>query len=205
MIRFLSYSIFIVALCFSCRSYQYPDAVGIRPENAKEVNTFFLDTSKTLVYRTKIDVFKKHINGSSIVKTVAPTEHRVALVNDFGQTLFDISILTDSYMVHYIAPDIAKPRVEKLIVNIFRTITERRFANSALIFREKQHYPVYVVGDSYYKLKGNVVDNIVGIKGAKEEFVVDFNSNDDSVLTQIDVQHKKYPLKINMVLDNQDE
>ncbi len=203
MIRFLTYNAFLVFLLFSCRSYQYVDAVGVRPENAKEVNTFFLDTTESMVYRAKIDAFSRQINGTVLIKTIAPKEHRVAMVSNFGQTLFDVSIFADSYESHYIAPDLAKKSVVKTMTDIFRTVTEHRFANSALIFTDKQHYPVYIAGDSYYKFKENRVDNIIQVKGSKEQFVIDFTSESDSIPLQIDVQHKKYPLKMNLIFDHQ--
>ena len=204
MIRFLTYSAFLVFLLFSCRSYRYADAVGVRPAS-QEINTFFLDTAGSIVYRAKIDAFSRKINGTALIKTLAPQEHRVALVSDFGQTLFDVSISNDDYTSHYIAPDLAKNTVINTVVNIFRTITERRFANSALIFKDKQHYPVYVVEDSYYKFKENKVNSITQVKRLKEEFIVNFTSSGDSIPTHIDVQHKKYPFTMSLVLDQQDQ
>lgn len=205
MIRFLTFSVFVVFFLSSCRSYQYLDAVGVRPENAKEVNTFFLDTGVSLIYRAKVVAFSKQINGSILLKTVSPEEHRVAFVNDFGQTLFDMSIFSDGHKSHFIAPELAKKSIEGSLADIFRIVTERRFANSALIFKDKQHYPVYVAGDSYYKLKRNVVDNIVTIKGGREQFVVDFKSPKDAVPEQIEVHHKKYPLTMKLVFERYDQ
>lgn len=95
--------------------------------------------------------------------------------------------------------------MQETLADIFRIITERRFANAALIFKDKQHYPVYIAGDSYYKLKRNVVDNIVTVRGGREQLVVDFNSPKDAIPEQIEVQHKKYPLKVNLIFERYDQ
>lgn len=203
MNRFLTYSFFLLLFFVSCGTYRYPNASGIRESEPKELNNYYIDTAQAFVYRAKLNAFKKDINGNLMVQTLARNEHRVALVSDFGQTLFDVSISPDEYELHYAMHDLNKRIVVREIVNIFRTMTEQRHATSAVMFANQQHYyPVYVVDNCYYVLKERKVERIQQAKGAKEHLTIVYREwNDEDIPTSIAIEHKKFPLTMNLTLD----
>ncbi|MBD1420830.1 hypothetical protein [Sphingobacterium chuzhouense] len=203
MNRFLTCSFFLLFFFVSCGTYRYPNASGIRRSEPKELNNYYLDTTRAFVYRAKLNAFKKDINGNLVVQTLGRNEHRVALVSDFGQTLFDVSISPDEHELHYAMHDLNKRIVVREIVNIFRTMTEQRHATSAVMFANQQHYyPVYVVDNCYYVLKERKVERIQQAKGAKEHLTIVYREwNEEDIPTKIAVEHKKFPLTIDLTLD----
>jgi len=203
MNRFLTYSFFLLLFFASCGAYRYPNASGIRESATQELNNYYIDTAQTFVYRAKLHVFKKDMNGNLIVKTLTRNEHRVALVSDFGQTLFDVSLSPDGYELHYAMHDLNKRRVVREIVDIFRTMTTQRHATSAVMFANQQHYyPVYVVDNSYYVLKERRVERIQQTKGTKEHLAIIYREwNPEDIPTSIAIEHKKFPITINLTLD----
>ncbi len=203
MNRFLTFSFFLLFFFVSCGTYRYPNASGIRESAPKELNNYYLDTAQTYVYRAKLNAFKKDINGSLMVKTLGRNEHRIALVSDFGQTLFDVSISPNEHELHYAMHDLNKRMVVREIVHIFRTMTAQRYATSAVMFANQQHYyPVYVVDNCYYVLKERKVERIQQAKGAKEHLTIVYREwNAGNIPTKIAVEHKKFPLTIDLALD----
>src|SRR5690606_15168108 len=146
MNRFLTYSFFLLLFFASCGAYRYPNASGIRESATQELNNYYIDTAQTFVYRAKLHVFKKDMNGNLIVKTLTRNEHRVALVSDFGQTLFDVSLSPDGYELHYAMHDLNKRRVVREIVDIFRSMTKQRHDPSAVMFSyQTNSSPVLIV------------------------------------------------------------
>ena len=202
MNRFLTFSFFLL-LFVSCGTYRYPDASGVRESAPVELNNYYTDTAQTFVYRAKLNASKKDINGSLMVKTLGRNDHRIALVSDFGQTLFDVSIFPDGYELHYAMHDLNKRMIVKEIVDIFRTMTEQRHATSAVMFANQQHYyPVYVVDDAYYVVKERRVERIQQAKGANERFTIVYREwNGEGIPKGITVEHKKFPITIDLALD----
>lgn len=203
MNRFLTYSFFLLFFFVSCGTFRYPDASGIRGSEPEELNNYYIDTAQVFVYRAKLHAFKKDINGSLMVKTLGRNEHRIALVSDFGQTLFDVSIVPDEYELHYAMHDLNKRMVVREIVNIFRTMTEQRHATSAVMFANQQHYyPVYMVDNCYYVLKERKLERIQQAKGSKEHLTIVYHKwNEENIPTKIAVEHKKFPLTMDLALD----
>ncbi len=167
------------------------------------MNNYYIETTTTFVYRAKLHAFKKEMNGSLMIKTLGRNEHRVALVSDFGQTLFDVSISPDGHELHYAMHDLNKRRVVREIVDIFRTMTTQRHATSAVMFANQQHYyPVYVVDNNYYVLKERKVERIQQAKGAKAYLAIVYQGwNAEDIPTSIAIEHKKYPITIDLALD----
>ncbi|TYR37722.1 hypothetical protein FXV77_00040 [Sphingobacterium phlebotomi] len=203
MNRFLTFSFFLLFFFVSCGTYRYPNASGIRESAPKELNNYYLDTAQTFVYRAKLNAFKKDINGSLMVKILGRNEHRIALVSDFGQTLFDVSISPNEHELHYAMHDLNKRMVVREIVHIFRTMTAQRYATSAVMFANQQHYyPVYVVDNNYYVVKERKVERIQQAKGAKEYLTIVYQEwNAEDIPTSIVIEHKKYPITIDLTLD----
>ena len=203
MNRFLTYSFFLLLFFASCGTYRYPNASGIRESTTQELNNYYIDTTQTFVYRAKLHAFKKDMNGSLMIKTLGRNEHRLALVSDFGQTLFDVSLFPDGYELHYAMHDLNKRRVVREIVHIFRTMTAQRHATSAVMFANQQHYyPVYVLDDCYYVIKERKVERIQQAKGAKEYLAIVYQGwNAEDIPTNIAIEHKKYPITIDLALD----
>ncbi|WDF68485.1 hypothetical protein PQ465_19590 [Sphingobacterium oryzagri] len=201
MNRFLIFSLFLVLFLTSCGSYQYPHAVGIRDSHVQVLNTYYTDTTRSFVYKADVEAFGKKLGGSLLIATVAADVHRVALVSDFGQTLIDISLFPDRQVVHYVMDDLNKRMLVNELADVFRTLTEQRHASSALIFMDKQHYPVYAANDVYYTVEERQVTNMLRVKGKKERFVIAFDQVKKDIPTRINIQHKKYPMMMNFTLD----
>lgn len=197
---------FLMVLFFaSCGTYHYPNASGIRESQPKEVNSYYIDTTQSYVYRAKLKAFESDIDGSLLIKTIARNHHRVSLVSDAGQTLFDVSILPEEHNLHYAAHGLNKRLVAREITNIFRTMTAQRHPTSALMFADQQqYYPVYMVDNCYYVLKDRKVERITQVKGSKEYVSIHYRAWDENdVPVSISVEHKKFPLAMDLALDEE--
>lgn len=205
MNQFLTCSFFLLILFASCGTYRYPEASGIRASAPQEVNAYYSDTARSFVYRAKLKAFETDVNGSLLIKTITPNEHRIALVSDFGQTLFDVSVSPDEHELHYAMHELNKGTVVREIANVFRTMTAQRHATSALMFVDQQHYyPVYLVDNCYYVLKERKVERITQVKRSKEHLLIRYREwNEDDVPVSIAVEHKKFPLTIDLTLDEE--
>ncbi len=201
MIRFLIYSSFVFLSLGSCRSYQYPNAVGIRESHQQELNNYYVDSTHTYVYRSQIQAFGKDVHGNLVIRTIAPDVHRVALLSDFGQTLFDVSIFPDRYVLHAAMADLNKKMLVKEVVRIFRTLTERRYAQQALIFMDKQHYPVYTVDDRFYSMEERHLARIAVAQSGRERFVISFVDVQGKLPKEVAIEHRKYPFVMQFTLD----
>ena len=203
MNRILVCSLLILCLFASCARYQYPNAAGIRQAEVKALNNYYIDTTQTFVYRARLHVGKQDIKGSLVVKTSTAQEHRVALLSDLGQTLFDMTLTADAYEVHYAMHDLNKGRIMREVADIFRTMTQQRHANTALMFADMQHYyPVYVHDNCYYVLKERRVESIIRVKGAHEYFTLQYSDwNTSELPTKICIEHHRFPLQVELELD----
>ncbi|WP_437919192.1 hypothetical protein [Sphingobacterium sp. LRF_L2] len=198
---FLIFSSVFLLVLTSCGSYRYPESSGVRNIAPKELNNYYADTSKSFVYRAKIEAFGCDVNGSLLIKTVQPDVHRVALVSDFGQTLLDVTLFPYTYTKHYAMDDLDRSVVVKEIVDIFRVLTERRFSSEALIFMDKQRFPVYLAKDSYYTFENRQMLNISRVKGKKEHFLVSFRNIQGLSVEEVSIEHRRFPITMHLVLD----
>lgn len=205
MNRFLTCSFFLLLFFASCGTYRYPNASGVRESQPQAVNSYYIDTAQSFVYRAKLQAFEKNVNGNLLIRAVAHNEHRIALVSDFGQTLFDVTVSPDGHVLHYAMHDLNKRTLVGEIANVFRTMTTQRYATSALMFAgEQDYYPVYMVDDCYYVLKERRVERITQVKRGKEYLFVYYQAwNDSNVPVRVAVEHKKYPLSLDLVLDEE--
>ena len=203
MIRFSIISFLVSVVLVSCSTYKYPASSGIRAIDAKEVNTYYTDTSQAYVYRARLHAFKKEINGNLLVKNIHPDTHRIALVSDFGQTLFDISVFPESHVVHYAMADLNKKRVVSEVASLFRALTARRFATQSLIFPAQQYFPVYVAETDYFVFEEQGLTEIKHTKGSKEHFVVRFEEIEEDRPLQVKIAHKRFPIMLSLQLDKE--
>lgn len=202
---FLTYSFFVLLLLASCGTYRYPNASGIREMAPEEVNSYYIDTARSFVYRAKLQAFRKDVNGSLLIKPLGREGCRVALISDFGQTLFDISIQPNGHELHYAMHDLNKRALVSEIASVFRIMTAQQHPISALMFADQAYYyPVYVADDCYYLMKGRKVERITQVKRAKEYVLIYYRDwNTAGVPTEVAVEHRKFPLAIDLVLDEE--
>ena len=203
MNRFLTFSFILLLFFASCGTYRYPNASGIRESAAQELNSYYTDTTQQWVYRTKLQAFDQHMQGSITIKALGRNEHRITFVSDFDQVLFDVHLLPNGYELEGATPSLGKRAVAKEMVNIFRTLTAQRFATSAVMFAgQQQYYPVYVQDDCYYVVKERKVERIRQVKGTQEYLEIVYQTwNVKNVPTSIAIAHKKYPITIDLALD----
>lgn len=203
--RFFTCSFFLIFVFASCGTYQYPNASGIRASPPKEINSYYIDTAQSYAYQAKLQIFRSDIKGSLSIKTIARNKHRIALVSDSGQTLFDVSVLPEAHNLHYAAPGLNKRLVVREITNIFRTMTAQHHATSALMFADQQqYYPVYMVDNCYYVLKDRKVERITQVKGSKEYVSIHYRAWDENdVPVSISVEHNRFPLTMDLALDEE--
>ena len=200
---FLSISFLVIIFLCSCSSYKFPNATGSRVIPTTAVNSYFIDTAQTSIYRCKINAFKKDLNGTLVIKTLSADEHRVALLSDFGQTVFDISILPNSYEAHYVMDDLNKKLLLKELSSLFRTLTQQQYSQESLLFAETQHWPVYVVGKSYYQYKERQLSLITWVLRNKARAEIAFTDFNGAQAQTIHIAHKRFPLTIELLFDAQ--
>jgi hypothetical protein len=86
----------------------------------------FLEGPTRYVFRASVDIRDRHLSGLLYVKRMADSTTRIAFLNEFGMTWFDVILKKDSFEVAYCF----KPLQRKVLLNILRT-------NFELLFRSR--------------------------------------------------------------------
>src|SRR5690554_4225767 len=139
---FLISSVFLFA---SCKHLQVKGDL-IPNSTSNFTNPFFNDSTQEYVYKARIKVLKNDLNGILAIKKLNENQKRVALISDFGNTLFDLEFSPEGAKVHYVMEDLNKKFIVKkfssylgLLVNTHYSISETFKTDSSLIYKVKSN------------------------------------------------------------------
>ncbi len=111
--KYLFYIIIIVIIFNSC---SYPVRKGYKKTEYKQISVLDSDFKK-VVYRTTVDVYKKHFSGIMVIKKMeSDSSYRIVFLSELGMKIFDFEFnnnLSEKFKIHQILEPINK----KLLIN----------------------------------------------------------------------------------------
>lgn len=114
--KYIFFILFAVAIFYSC---SYPIRKAYKKSTNQEIDVFNPDFKK-VVYRTTIDVYKKHFTGIMVIKKIEKdSSYRLVFLSELGMKIFDFEFnnkLENKFKIHQILEPINK----KLLINTLR-------------------------------------------------------------------------------------
>jgi len=191
----------ITFLLVSCGSYPKKNDFQELGKSIEYVNNpYFSDKTKDYVYKAKIEAFDKSFGGIFIMKKLGPGHHRIVFTTEMGNKIFDFTLNGQSFRIKQIIPEMNK----RILINIlkkdlkvlvreksiaFTGYTKKRDAIWETRFNEETHY---------YFIKDQQLNKIIKVKGGKKKVEFIFSEINDNIVAQIQILHKKIPLRINL-------
>lgn len=199
MLRFLILSLFILTLTSCGTTYKIPGTQEKNKEEQQIVNPYFNQINKEYSYRFNITFMKKEMKGNFVVKKLGEDSHRAVMTSDFGNTLFDLSISQDKYILHYAMPDLNKKVVVKTLAEDLQTILKNDFqlderikTSTNIILKSED---VSLIFDSN---ETNYFHELVRLKNNKIKTINQFSSNQTDFPERIFIKHNHFNLSIEL-------
>ncbi|WP_312555649.1 hypothetical protein [Empedobacter brevis] len=199
MLRFLILSLFILTLTACGTTYKIPGTQEKNKEEQQIVNPYFNQINKEYSYRFNITFMKKEMKGNFVVKKLGEDSHRAVMTSDFGNTLFDLSISQDKYILHYAMPDLNKKVVVKTLAEDLQTILKNDFqlderikTSTNIILKSKDVSLIFDPNETNY------FHELVRLKNNKIKTINQFSSNQSDFPERIFIKHNHFNLSIEL-------
>lgn len=108
-------NIFLISLFFlviGCKMVDVHQPINLNVSLVHSKN-YFNSTDIDYVFKGQIDVYGNQISTLLVVKKIDENKYRIAITNDFGNKLLDLSVENEGYKIIYVAKDLNK----KIILN----------------------------------------------------------------------------------------
>jgi hypothetical protein len=197
----LLYSLIILGLAFSCKSYQLTD---VKPVSAAEktVENLYFSSSEDYVYKCQMDIYRNHVSGILIIKKISETTHRVALTSDFGNKLIDFEISDHDFKLNYVLPDLDKKIVINFLKNDFRQLLKRQYPVSESFENESSRIYLSNIDNKRYYLFFNKEDNllkqVIYTKNNREKIDFTFDAKKHIFADSLALQHRDFKISIKL-------
>ncbi len=177
MHRFLILSLLLFISCGT--TYKINDVQQHEKVEQQIQNPYFNEIGKEYAYRFKITFLKNEMKGNFVVKKMDENTHRVVMMSDFGNTLFDLSLTKNDYILHYAMPDLNKKMVVRTLAEDLQTILmnqyfieEQLLSVNQKILKSSEISLVYPIQEEIYytelfRLKNNKIKTINVIEDDK--------------------------------------
>ena len=199
MLRFLILSLFILTLTSCGTTYKIPGTQEKNKEEQQIVNPYFNQINKEYSYRFNITFMKKEMKGNFVVKKLGEDSHRAVMTSDFGNTLFDLSISQDKYILHYAMPDLNKKVVVKTLAEDLQTILKNDFqlderikTSTNIILKSEDVSLIFDPNETNY------FHELVRLKNNKIKTINQFSSNQSDFPEKIFIKHNHFNLSIEL-------
>ncbi|MGU9937246.1 hypothetical protein ACNFNZ_01590 [Empedobacter brevis] len=199
MLRFLILSLFILTLTSCGTTYKIPGTQEKNKEEQQIVNPYFNQINKEYSYRFNITFMKKEMKGNFVVKKLGEDLHRTVMTSDFGNTLFDLSISQDKYILHYAMPDLNKKVVVKTLAEDLQTILKNDFqlderikTSTNIILKSEDVSLIFDPNETNY------FHELVRLKNNKIKTINQFSSNQSDFPEKIFIKHNHFNLSIEL-------
>ncbi|WP_276681625.1 hypothetical protein [Empedobacter brevis] len=199
MLRFLILSLFILTLTSCGTTYKIPGTQEKNKEEQQIVNPYFNQINKEYSYRFNITFMKKEMKGNFVVKKLGEDSHRTVMTSDFGNTLFDLSISQDKYILHYAMPDLNKKVVVKTLAEDLQTILKNDFqlderikTSTNIILKSEDVSLIFDPNETNY------FHELVRLKNNKIKTINQFSSNQSDFPEKIFIKHNHFNLSIEL-------
>lgn len=163
------------------------------------LNPFNSGTS--LLFKTKVNVYKHYLSGLLIVKQKGEGK-RVVFTSEMGIKFFDFEFEKDTFIVHHCISKLNKDAVlatleEDIGMAILHNVTPRKYEivrQQPKLIKYKEDTEKY-----YYSMEGKKVIKIENTTNNKLKVVVMFKKYNDDVPKEIRVHH--YDIKLDIELN----
>jgi len=187
-------------VCLACHpTYRIEDKIGEKSIQQTIENPYFKTLNKEYEYRFKISFLDKEIKGNFVVKKMNDTTHRAVMTSDFGNTLFDLSLSSDSYSLNYAMPDLNKKMIVKTLAEDLQLLLKNDFqveqhiqTSTHRILLSKEVSVVFEENEFAYFTELNQ------LKGKKVKTTNYFHSNGSDHPENITINHHRFKLKIEL-------
>ena len=179
--KYIFYILILVSVFYSC---SYPVRKGYKKTDYNQILVLKSDFKK-VIYRTSIDVYKKHFSGIMLIKKIeADSSYRIVFLSELGMKIFDFEFnnnLPERFKIHYIL----KPINKKLLINTLR----KDFELFLKIYPQKLNKESFVSGK-------NIIEKIKN-NGLYNYYLFNTDSNYVTSITQKTWLFKKLLIKNN--------
>ncbi|MDI1356452.1 MAG: hypothetical protein PSX36_16160 [bacterium] len=111
-----------------------------------------IDSAQSLLYKTNIQLYRKHYSGIILLKQTAPKTAHVTFVTEIGMKMFDYEISDSSFKLISIFEPINQPRITTMLESDMKLIVL---------------YQLYKTESLHFR---NGTSNIYKIKGKKRDY-----------------------------------
>ncbi len=172
--------------------------------NKKSIeNGYFSNENKDYVYKAKINIYNKNFGGILIIKKTGIKRHRIVFTTEFGNKIFDLVIVNDTFKVNYIVNELNKKNILNTLQNDFHILV-KQYLNVDKQFdsdTETIYQTNYDKNNNlyYFFLKENhKLFKIVKSTSTKEKVIFNFLEFNNNIVTKIDILHQNFKLKIHL-------
>lgn len=167
-----------------------------------EYKKILSDTSKSYIYRAKINLYNKDFSGIIIIKP-KQKKHRIVFLNEIGMKFFDIELTENSYKIHQIFDPLNKKMFIKLISSDFNFILmndikkEKKFLimkkNDNPALKLKKHKEIYIFDKNtllpFYAFKYSIF---------RKNIILDYSDFYNDIPKHIKIKHKNIKFEMNL-------
>lgn len=121
----------LIVLTSACSTLQL-EGEPARLDKETYISPYFSKQDKEYMYSVKIDVYKHELNGILAVKNLGENHHRMALLSDFGNTLFDMEFKGEAVEVHYAMDGLNKGIIINKLKKYFQLLVHSEYRLSGL-------------------------------------------------------------------------
>ncbi|MFV0209179.1 hypothetical protein OBK13_08220 [Empedobacter falsenii] len=194
---FLLLSILFLTSCGT--TYKIADIQDKQKVEKEFLNPYFSQIDKEYSYRFKITFMKNEMKGNFVVKKLGYDSHRVVMMSDFGNTLFDLSISENNYNLNYAMPDLNKKVVVKTLANDLQILFKNDFkvdesikTANFVVLKSKEVSLVFDENESSY------FQELIHLKNNKIKTFNCFTTNQTDYPEKILIKHYHFNLSIEL-------
>jgi hypothetical protein len=194
MIKSLIISCILVVA--SCQQYR---VVGkkITPEATNLTIPYFDKNNFDYLYTAKININKNDLNGIFVVKKIDENSKRIALLSDFGNTIFDFEYVDGKFNLKYIIEDLNKRIVIQKLKKYFELIIKSNYTIKSTYENEGELIHISKIKSKRVKIAetNNVYNKVEKVSRLKIKAEVLFYSN-SSLADSILFKSFEFPLEM---------
>jgi len=184
MIRSLIISSLLIVA--SCQQYS---VVGkkITPEATNLTIPYFDKNNFDYLYTARININKNDLNGIFVVKKIDENSKRIALLSDFGNTIFDFEYVNGKFNLKYIIEDLNKRIVIQKLKKYFELIIKSNYTIKSIYENEGELIHISKIKSKRVKIVEtnnvyNKIEKVSRLKTKAEVFFYSKSSIADSIL-----------------------
>ena len=186
-------------LLISCKShFNIDNSYSVEETEKVIVNTNFTKENEYL-FRANISVFGNVFNGIFVGKNINENEQRIALTTDFGNTLFDFSLMDKKVKINYIQNDLNRKIVITTLVDIFQKLMKKSFVCNKK-FTKKGNI-IWECNDKkesiyLFENENQLIFEQINTKKTKKNSTFAFFHDKEKNIQKIEIQQHKLNIKI---------